>query len=89
VFSRKRLLVAGSLAAVAALSLAATAESDAPVEDPKSLVLALVPSQDQGALVDTAAPLTDFLTEELGIEVTGVVSKDYQASVEAMGAGQA
>ena len=93
-FSRKRLLVAGSLAAVAALSLAgcstaATAESDAPVEDPKSLVLALIPSQDQGALVDTAAPLTDFLTEELGIEVTGVVSKDYQASVEAMGAGQA
>ncbi|WP_411699702.1 phosphate/phosphite/phosphonate ABC transporter substrate-binding protein [Conyzicola sp.] len=93
-FSRKRLLVTGSLAAVAALSLAgcapaATAESDAPVEDPTSLVLALVPSQDQGALVDTATPLTDYLTEELGIDVTGVVSKDYQASVEAMGAGQA
>lgn len=60
-----------------------------PVEGPSSLVLALVPSQDQDGLVDTAAPLTDYLTEELGIEVTGVVSKDYQAAVEAMGAGQA
>jgi len=93
VFSKKRLLVTGSLAAVAALSLAgcapAATEADAPAADPTSLVLALVPSQDQGALVDTASPLTDYLTEELGIDVTGVVSKDYQASVEAMGAGQA
>lgn len=58
-------------------------------KDPTSLVLALVPSQDQSGLVDTAKPLTDYLTKELGIEVTGVVSKDYQAAVEAMGAGQA
>ena len=34
-------------------------------------------------------PLTDMLTEKLGIPVTGVVAKDYQAAVEAMGAGQA
>jgi len=95
VLSRKRLLLAGSIAAVASLSLvgcatsSTSADSDAPAKDPTSLVLALVPSQDQGALVDTAAPLTDYLTKELGIDVTGVVSKDYQASVEAMGAGQA
>ncbi|WP_040163851.1 phosphate/phosphite/phosphonate ABC transporter substrate-binding protein [Microbacterium gorillae] len=57
--------------------------------DPTSLTLALVPSQDQSGLVETAAPLTDYLSEALGIEVTGVVSKDYQAAVEAMGAGQA
>ncbi|RLP79898.1 phosphate/phosphite/phosphonate ABC transporter substrate-binding protein [Mycetocola lacteus] len=59
------------------------------VKDPTELTLALVPSQDQSGLVDTAAPLTDFLTKELGITVHGVVSKDYQAAVEAMGAGQA
>lgn len=63
--------------------------SAAPAADPDSLVLALVPSQDQDGLVETAAPLTDYLTKELGITVTGVVSKDYQAAVEAMGAGQA
>lgn len=70
-------------------STAAPDDSAAPVADPDSIVLALVPSQDQDGLVDTAAPLTDYLTKELGIDVTGVVSKDYQAAVEAMGAGQA
>src|SRR6478735_2827304 len=70
-------------------STAAPDDSAASAADPDSLVLALVPSQDQDGLVDTAAPLTDYLTEELGIEVTGVVSKDYQAAVEAMGADQA
>ena len=86
------------LFAVAALALSAcsgdadassTSSGAAAAEDHTSLTLALVPSQDQDGLVDTAKPLTDFLTEELGIEVTGVVSKDYQAAVEAMGAGQA
>lgn len=70
-------------------STAAPDDTAAPATDPDSIVLALVPSQDQDGLVDTAAPLTDYLTKELGIEVTGVVSKDYQAAVEAMGAGQA
>ena len=55
--------------------------------DGRSLVPVL--TSDQSGLVDTAKPLTDFLTEELGIEVTGVVSKDYQAAVEAMGADKA
>ncbi|GAA2009704.1 phosphate/phosphite/phosphonate ABC transporter substrate-binding protein [Microbacterium ulmi] len=93
----KRIRIASAVAAAALASVAlAGCASDADPEaagtapaDPTSLVLALVPSQDQAGLVDTAAPLTDFLTEELGITVTGVVSKDYQAAVEAMGAGQA
>lgn len=92
-------LPGAALLAVAALSLAACSSGDADASsttgatvaaaDPTSLTLALVPSQDQSGLVETAKPLTDFLTEELGIEVTGVVSKDYQAAVEAMGADQA
>ncbi len=92
----KHVLPGAALLAVAALALSAcsgdaeaspsAAETTA---DPTSLTLALVPSQDQDGLVDTAKPLTDHLTEELGIEVTGVVSKDYQAAVEAMGADQA
>ncbi|HCS61789.1 MAG TPA: phosphate/phosphite/phosphonate ABC transporter substrate-binding protein [Microbacterium sp.] len=83
------LVAAGALLALAGCSASTEGEAGTPAADPESLVLALVPSQDQGELVDTAAPLTDYLTEELGIEVTGVVSKDYQAAVEAMGAGQA
>lgn len=81
------LLTLGSLAACSSDASGSTDSGAA--ADPTSLTLALVPSQDQGGLVDTAKPLTDFLTAELGIEVTGVVSKDYQAAVEAMGAGQA
>ncbi|MCM3779936.1 phosphate/phosphite/phosphonate ABC transporter substrate-binding protein [Microbacterium hydrocarbonoxydans] len=87
------LIAAGALLTVVLAgcsgTTAAPEDSAAPAADPDSLVLALVPSQDQDGLVDTATPLTDYLTEELGIEVTGVVSKDYQAAVEAMGAGQA
>ncbi|MBU5421603.1 phosphate/phosphite/phosphonate ABC transporter substrate-binding protein [Cellulomonas hominis] len=93
----KHALPGAALLAAAALTLAACSSGDAEASstsaetpaDPTSLTLALVPSQDQSGLVDTAKPLTDFLTEELGIEVTGVVSKDYQAAVEAMGADQA
>ncbi|MFJ4163955.1 phosphate/phosphite/phosphonate ABC transporter substrate-binding protein [Microbacterium sp. NPDC089698] len=73
----------------AASSSSADSSAAAEQKDPSSLVLALVPSQDQSGLVDTAKPLTDYLSKTLGIEVTGVVSKDYQAAVEAMGAGQA
>ena len=93
---RPRLTAALATAALATIALAgcsgtagASSDSAAPAADPSSLVLALVPSQDQANLVDTAKPLTDMLTEKLGIPVTGVVSKDYQAAVEAMGAGQA
>ena len=93
---RRRFILGGAATvALATMTLAGCATSgegtasDAPAADPTSLVLALVPSQDQDTLVDTAKPLTDMLTEALGIPVTGVVSKDYQAAVEAMGAGQA
>lgn len=85
-------LAAASFAAVALTGCATSSAAEgtpAPAADPESLTLALVPSQDQAGLVDTAKPLTDMLTEALGIPVTGVVSKDYQAAVEAMGADQA
>lgn len=92
--TRSRLAAATITALAATVALAGCsgtsgAGSSAAGADPSSLVLALVPSQDQAGLVDTAKPLTDMLTKELGIPVTGVVSKDYQAAVEAMGADQA
>jgi phosphonate transport system substrate-binding protein len=93
---RIRLVTALATATLASVALAGCAGQSTPAgadsaasADPSSLVLALVPSQDQAGLVDTAKPLTDMLTDALGIPVSGVVSKDYQAAVEAMGAGQA
>ncbi len=58
-------------------------------EVPDKLVLALVPSADADKLVETAKPLTDYLTDALGIPVEGKVSTNYAAAVEAMGANQA
>jgi phosphonate transport system substrate-binding protein len=56
---------------------------------PSSITLALIPNEQVNDLVTSAAPLTDYLSKELGIKVTGVVTKDYQAAVEAICAGQA
>ena len=68
--SRKALsLVAAATFAAVALTGCATSSAaegtPTPAADPESLTLALVPSQDQAGLVDTAKPLTDMLTEIL------------------------
>ncbi|KKO83148.1 hypothetical protein AAV33_08100 [Corynebacterium otitidis] len=90
-----RIAAAFSAIALAGTALTACSNDDSNnanngnAGDPDELTLALVPSQDQNDLVNTAKPLTDYLTEELGITVNGVVSKDYQAAVEAIGADQA
>src|SRR5699024_9803558 len=80
-----------ALAAVATLALAgcsAGAEgSDG--EAPEEIVISLVPSVEGADLKEALGPLTDYLSEGLGIEVTGRVASDYTATVEALGADQA
>lgn len=66
-----------------------TTESEATSDWPSEITLALIPNEQVADLVTSAAPLTDYLSDELGIEVTGVVTTDYQAAVEAIGSGQA
>jgi phosphonate transport system substrate-binding protein len=56
---------------------------------PDKLVIGFVPSSEAGALVEDIKPLADYLTEQLGIPVTGVVSNDYTGLVTAMETGQA
>jgi len=56
---------------------------------PTALTLALVPSGDANKLVETVKPLEAALTSRLGIPVTGVITQDYQAAVEAIGSNQA
>ncbi len=72
--------------------LAATALSSAPAlaqDDPDSLVIGFVPSVEAGALVEDIQPLSDYLSEALGVPVEGFVSSDYTALVTAMQTGQA
>ncbi|RZS60801.1 phosphate/phosphite/phosphonate ABC transporter substrate-binding protein [Xylanimonas ulmi] len=92
---RKTLFAPGALAIAAlALTLAgcspsATADADSDAEPPAELTLALIPNEQVGDLVTSAKPLTDYLSDQLGIPVRGVVTKDYAAAVEAICSGQA
>jgi phosphonate transport system substrate-binding protein len=65
------------------------AEGEVPADWPESIVLGLVPSQEVEELVETAQPLADLLSDELGIEVESFVPQSYTALVEAMNTGQA
>ena len=58
-------------------------------EAPEELVIGFVPSREAGALVEDIQPLADYLSEELGVPVEGVVSNDYTGLVTAMETGQA
>ncbi|MBN9097326.1 MULTISPECIES: phosphate/phosphite/phosphonate ABC transporter substrate-binding protein [unclassified Pseudonocardia] len=66
-----------------------TGKSDATATAPTGLTLALVPSGDANKLVQSVKPLEAALTQRLGIPVKGVITQDYQAAVEAIGADQA
>ncbi|CAH0150493.1 MULTISPECIES: phosphate/phosphite/phosphonate ABC transporter substrate-binding protein [unclassified Microbacterium] len=91
---RKSLLTAG-VAAVAVLTLAgcsstpADGSADEATEWPESITLSLVPSVEGEDLAQALDPLTAYLSENLGIEVDGVVASDYAATVEALGTDQA
>lgn len=58
-------------------------------DDPETLMLGLVPSQDVDELVTDAEILGELLGDELGIEVETFVSDNFAALVTAMQTGQA
>ncbi|MGF6822987.1 phosphonate transport system substrate-binding protein [Microbacterium sp. ZKA21] len=91
---RKSLLTTG-IAAVAVLALAGCSSSAAEetageaTEWPSSITLSLVPSVEGEDLAQALDPLTTYLSDNLDIEVKGVVASDYAATVEALGTDQA
>lgn len=56
---------------------------------PDRVVIGLVPSREADVLVETAEPLANAISSDLGIEVESFVPTDYTGLIEAMGAGQA
>ncbi|MDX2376157.1 phosphate/phosphite/phosphonate ABC transporter substrate-binding protein [Microbacterium sp. LRZ72] len=89
---RKFLLVPSVVAATAITLAGCSADASAPASDgewPESITLSLVPSVEGEDLAEALDPLTTYLSDELGIEVEGVVATDYAATVEALGADQA
>lgn len=71
----------GAVALTLGLTACGAAEDD-------TLTISLVPSTEGEDLAEALGPLTDYLSEQLGVEVEGVVASDYAATVEALGAGQ-
>ena len=58
-------------------------------EAPDELVIGFVPSREADALVETIQPVADYLSETLGMPVSGVVTTDYTGLVTAMESGRA
>ena len=92
---RKSILSVGAALTAGALSLTACSGSDTNAggangaEWPKSITISLVPATEGENLAEALQPLTTYLSDNLGIEVNGVVANDYAATVEAIGADQA
>ncbi len=66
-----------------------TTQADPKADWPETLVFGFIPSERQEKLADTVQPYMDYLSEQLGITVEGVITADYNGLVVAMGAGQA
>src|SRR5699024_2088778 len=57
-------------------------------EDPDTLVIGFVPSQDSGNIADSVEALAERLSEKLGIAVASTATVNFNALVEGMGANQ-
>jgi len=68
---------------------AAAADGSVPADWPDKLVFTLTPSQETGGLIETAQPLADLLSEQLGVEVEPFVPTDYAGVIVALESDQA
>jgi phosphonate transport system substrate-binding protein len=57
-------------------------------EEPERLVLGMVPSREAERIVDSLDPISEMLSERLGIPVESYVSTNFTALVEAVGTGR-
>jgi phosphonate transport system substrate-binding protein len=80
----------GDTATTTAAPAATTTTAPDPTADwPEEILFGFIPSEKQEELGDDIQPFMDYLTEQLGITVTGIVTADYNGLVVAMGAGNA
>ncbi len=73
----------------AAAEATTTTAADPTADWPEEILFGFIPSEKQEKLADTVQPYMDYLTEELGITFTGIITADYNGLVVAMGAGNA
>jgi phosphonate transport system substrate-binding protein len=89
--SRRRSLwlVPAAVVALTAVAAGPAVAQDEMSEDPETLVMGFVPSREADVLVNNIDPLTEHLTEVLGMPVTGRVVERYTGLVTAMESDQA
>ncbi|MFN3257636.1 MAG: phosphate/phosphite/phosphonate ABC transporter substrate-binding protein [Ilumatobacter sp.] len=63
--------------------------AEVPADWPESIIFTLTPSQETGGLIETAEPLAELLSAELGIGVEALVPSDYAGVIVALQSGQA
>ncbi|MDT0158701.1 phosphate/phosphite/phosphonate ABC transporter substrate-binding protein [Microbacterium sp. ARD32] len=91
----RKTIAAVGIATASVLILAGCAGGDTTADGssdgawPDEITISLVPSTENADLAEALTPLTGYLSDELGIEVKGVVADNYAATVEALGADQA
>ena len=79
----------GDTATTTEAPAATTTVLDPTADWPDEILFGFIPSEKQEKLADTVQPYMDYLTEELGITFTGIITADYNGLVVAMGAGNA
>ncbi len=57
-------------------------------DSPSRLVIGMVPSREAGVIVDNLEPLSELMSEALGVPVIPFVSTSYPGLVEAIGTGR-
>ncbi|RQD69880.1 MAG: phosphate/phosphite/phosphonate ABC transporter substrate-binding protein [Tindallia sp. MSAO_Bac2] len=57
-------------------------------QDEEVITMGFVPMRDGDTLIESVEPLTDLLSEELGVEVKGFTATNYVGVVEGLGSGQ-
>ncbi|MBT8197397.1 MAG: PhnD/SsuA/transferrin family substrate-binding protein [Acidimicrobiia bacterium] len=66
-----------------------TTTVDPKADWPDEIIFGFIPSERQETLQDNIEPFMDYIADEIGIDVTGVVTADYNGLVVALGTGGA
>ena len=86
---RRRLALSAVLLLLPAALLQANGDGEPPSSTAQRLVLAFIPQENPEKLLGDVAVISAYLSERLGVPVTGYVTQDQAAAVEALRAGEA
>ncbi len=87
---RKLIILSVAIFLIGGVVFAGGGREEAQADDqwPESLVLGMVPSREVSRMIESIDPLTDLLSEELGMPVSGTVLTSFTGVIEAMGTGR-